>query len=97
MGYEVDTDEVRRAAAQIKKIAASVRQLSTQNVRTMQSSVDENLNGEAADALKNVLDELSMDISKIGNGLDAIQKALYEYAKRVEAADAAAEQAIRNR
>lgn len=97
MGYEVDTDEVRRAAEQIKNIAANVRQLSAQNVRTMQSSVEENLNGETADALKTVLEELSADISKIGNGLDAIQKALYEYAKRVEAADAAAERAISNR
>lgn len=94
MGYEVDTSEVRKAAKEIRGIASEVKQLSSQNVKKMQSSVEENLEGETAAALTEVLNELSKDISKIGAGLDAIQNALYDYAERVEEADREAEKII---
>lgn len=96
MGYEVDTDEVRRVARAIKGIAEDVKSLSTSNVRSMQNSVEDNLRGETAQALTEVLADLSSDIAKIGSGLDSIQKALYDYARRVEKADREAEEKIRN-
>ena len=94
MSFEVDTHEVRRAAKEIKKIADSVSQLSTQNVRRMQNTVEDNLAGETAMALSEVLALLSADIKKISSGLDAIQDALYDYAERVEEADREAKEKI---
>ncbi|MBE5801785.1 MAG: hypothetical protein E7319_05790 [Clostridiales bacterium] len=95
MGFEVDTAEVRRVADEIKAIAGEVKQLSSTNVNRMKDSVEENLRGETADAIREALNNLSADIKSIGGGLDGIQKALYEYIRRVEAADRAAEEAIR--
>ena len=94
MSFEVDTAEVRRAAKEIREIADNVKRLSSQDVRRMQSSVEENLEGETATALTEVLALLASDIKKISSGLDAIQEALYDYAERVEEADEEAEKMI---
>ncbi|MBP3645514.1 MAG: hypothetical protein J6K55_03725 [Clostridia bacterium] len=95
MAFEVDTAEVKRVADAIKAIAGDVKALSRGNVSRMQDSVEENLRGEMADALNNALNGLSSDINAIGAGLDSIQKALYEYIKKLEAADREAEEIIR--
>ncbi|MBP3522970.1 MAG: WXG100 family type VII secretion target [Clostridia bacterium] len=94
MGFEVDTREVRRAAREIKRIAGSVRELSDQSVAQMQISVADNLEGETADAIAEVLTDLNMDIRKISAGLSDVQKALLDYAKRVEEADEEAKKTI---
>ncbi|MBR5546621.1 MAG: WXG100 family type VII secretion target [Clostridia bacterium] len=95
MGFEVNTEEVKRVAQAIQAIAGEVKQLSTGNVNRMRNSVEDNLSGEAADALKSALSSLSADINTISTGLDSIQKTLQDYVKRVEAADRAAEAIIR--
>ena len=95
MGFEVDTAEVKKVAREIKAIANDVRQLSSGNVSQMKSNVEENLHGETAEAIKQVLDDLAADIKKIGGGLDAVEKALQEYVKRIEEADRKAENVIR--
>lgn len=92
--YEVNTDEVRRVAKEIREIAASVKQLSSRNVRTMRNNVKDNLEGETAEALNDVLAELSSDINLIGNGLDDIQQELMRYVRRVEEADRRAKELI---
>lgn len=94
MGFEVDTREVRRAAREIKRIAGNVKELSEQSVAKMQSSVADNLEGETADAIAEVLADLNMDIRKISAGLSDVQKALLDYAKRVEEADEEAKKTI---
>lgn len=92
---KVDTDEVRRAARQIAKIAGEVEGLSTRNVRSIQSNIDENFKGEAADALTEVLADLSSDIRRISGGLDTIQKKLRKYTDSVEEAAREAADAIK--
>lgn len=94
MSFEVDTAEVKRVAEEIKAIAGEVRQLSRSNVSRMQSNVEENLKGDTANAIMEVLQDLSNDITKIGSGLDTIQRELMEYVKRLEAADRAASELI---
>lgn len=94
-GMILDSYEVRRAANQVGQIARDVSRLATSNVRSMQDSVEENLRGEAANALDEVLGDLSGDIRKISAGLDNIQRALLELARRAEEAEREAEQVIR--
>lgn len=94
MDFQVDTAEVRKAAAEIKAIADDVRQLSHGNVARMQSSVEETLKGDTANAIVEVLKTLSADIGKIGSGLDNIQSELLKYVERVEEADRKAKDII---
>jgi len=94
MGFEVDTSEVRRAAKEIKRIAESVSVLSSQNVNRMQSSVSQNLEGETADAIAEVLSDLSVDIRRISAALSDVQEALIDYAERIEEADEKAKREI---
>lgn len=94
MGFEYNSEEVRRVANEIQAIAQNVKQLSNDNVAKMRGTVQENLKGDTADALETVLTDLSSDINKIGNGLDGLYKALMEYARKAEQADLAAKQAI---
>lgn len=96
MDYQVNTEEIRRAARQIREIAADVKSLSAQRVRGMQSGVRENLTGETAEAAYDMLASLAADISRIGAGLDAVQSTLSEYADRVEAADEKISQMIKD-
>lgn len=95
MGFEVDTSEVRRAAKEIKRVAQNVRTLSDQDVKRMQVGVIQNLEGETANAITEVLNDLSADIIRISAGLSDIEKALLDYAERVEEADRKAEQEIK--
>lgn len=94
MGFEVDTSEVRRAAKEIKQVAQNVRALSDQDVKRMQNEVDQNLEGETANAIAGVLSDLSADIRRISSGLRDIEKALLDYAEAVEEADRKAKQEI---
>ncbi len=95
MAFKADTDEVRRVIRELKKIAGSVQELSTQDVRQMQNAVEESLEGDAAKALTEVLGELSGDIKTIRSGLTTVQRTLEEYVRRLEKADRDIEQAIR--
>lgn len=95
MGVNVNTDEVRRVAKQIKGIAGTVSDLNTVDVRKMKSNLQGKAAGEMAVALNEVLDELSSDISKIAQSLVAIQTRLEKYAAEVEAADKRASEAIK--
>lgn len=97
MAFEVDTREVRRAAGEIKRIANSVKELSDHNVAQMQHSVADNLEGETAEAIAEVLSDLNSDIRKISAGLNDVQKALLEYARRVDEADEKAEKTIQSK
>lgn len=96
MDYQVNTDEVRRVAREVRRIADEVKSLSAQNVRSMTASVKESLEGETAVALTDILSDLSSDITKIGSGLDAVQRALTDYAARVEEADRKIQQMIQD-
>ncbi len=94
MSFEYNSEEVRRVAKEIERIAQNVKKLSTDNVKKMRGTVQDSLKGDAANALEDVLTDLSSDINKIGNGLDGLYKALMEYARRAELADLAAKKAI---
>ena len=95
MDYQVNTEEVRRAARELRAVEEEVRNLSSQNVRTMQAGVQESMEGETAEALNKILEELSADISKISSGIDAVRRALLDYAQRVEEADEKIQKLIR--
>lgn len=94
MAVDINTEEIRRVAREVKEISGNAQRLSTVNVRSMLSCVEENLEGDMAKALEKVLGELSNDISVISRGLESIQSALYKYADSVEEADRKAQEAI---
>ncbi|MBR2942562.1 MAG: WXG100 family type VII secretion target [Clostridia bacterium] len=97
MAVDINTDEIRRVAKEVKEISGNAKRLSSVNLRNMQSSVEDNLEGDMAKALKKVLSELSDDIDVISRGLESIQSALYKYAERVEEADRKAQEAIKGK
>jgi len=94
MGVDINTDEIRRVAREVREISGNTRQLSSVNIRRLQSRVEESLEGETAKALLKVLSELAADVAAIGDGLNTIQSALNQYADRVEEADRKAQNAI---
>lgn len=86
-GFEVDTAKVRATARKVKSAASSVSELASQDVASMIRIVDGDLKGETAEALKEVLQELKSDISKIASALNTIQRTLNAYAEKVEEKD----------
>ena len=94
MSYDIDTDAIRRVARKIGNIAASVQDLSSDDIPAIERSLDGNFEGEAANALEDVLADLKKDVKGMSNGLKAIQRELLAYAKRVDEADEKASQLI---
>ena len=94
MSYDIDTEAIRRVARKIGSIATSVQDLSTDDIPTIERSLDGYFEGEAAKALEEVLGDLKKDVKGMGNGLKAIQRELLAYAKRVDEADEKAAQLI---
>lgn len=86
--FEVDTAKVREVARKIRAVAEQVRELSTQDVRAMQSLAESELRGSTATALQEMLAELSGDIKRIANGLKTVDNALTTYARKIEIIDA---------
>lgn len=97
MGYDIDTDAIRRVAKQIGGIATSVQDLSTADIPAIERGLQGNFEGQAAQALDEVLGDLKKDVQGIGNGLRAIQKELIAYAKEVDEADERAAKMIGSR
>ena len=97
MSHDIDTEAIRRAARKIGNIATSVQDLSTDDIPAIKRGLDGNFEGEAAQALDDVLGDLKKDVRSMGNGLKAIQKELLAYAKRVDEADEKAAQLIGSR
>lgn len=86
--FEVDTAKVKEAARKIKAVASQVQDLATQDVRSMQTLAESDLEGSTAQALQEVLGDLKSDIQKIAAGLNTIQRALSTYAQKLEEKDA---------
>ena len=93
-GVNVNTEEVRRAAKQIRQVAATVKDLYNSDVRGMKNSLQGRAEGEMANALNEVLDELGNDILKISQSLSTIEARLESYAKAVDEADRRAAEKI---
>lgn len=85
---EIDTAEIRRLARQIGSVANEVNNLASNDVRSMKTTVSDELRGETANALQNALSELSGDIEKVSDGLQKVRSSLDAYARRVEEIDA---------
>ncbi len=94
MNINVDTQEVRRVAGQIRQIAGNVRGLYDSDVRAMKSSLQGNAQGETANAINSALSELGNDICRIAQSLTEIQVKLEKYAQEIEEADKRATDAI---
>lgn len=86
--FEVDTAKVKEAARQIKAVASQVQELADRKVRPMTNMINNELKGETAEALQEVLGELGSDIRKIASNLNTIQRALNTYAKEIQKKDA---------
>lgn len=86
--FEVDTAKVEEAARKVRAVATQVQDLTTQDMQTILTLAQEDLEGSTAQALLESLTELNSDISKIASGLNTIQKALTTYAKKIKEADA---------
>lgn len=87
MSREYDTAEIRMAARRIGNVAAEVRELSTRNVSNISSKLESGFEGLTADALQKRLRTVGSDILKISKGLDAVQRDLLAFARRLEEAD----------
>ena len=92
--FEVDTGKVRQAARSIRAVAQQVQSLAKSNVAAMRNTVESELVGSTANALQDMLQELGSDVSKIASALNTIQRALVDYADRLEAEDARMAQEI---
>jgi len=94
---EYNTAEIRQVAKGIGKVASSVDQISSGDLKRVLGTVDGTLEGQTANAIIQAVTGLRRDVSKLAGGLNGISGELYALARRIDAADAAAKAAIQNK
>ena len=92
---EYNTSEIRAAARKIDNLADQLQSVRTSKV-TKASSNAKPLKGETANALQNQLDSLSADILSVRKNLDQCAAELYDFARRLDIADAKAKAMVSN-
>lgn len=97
MSNEIDTARIRRTARQIRSIAAAVGEIAADNLGALQKGVEGNFEGEAAQALREKLDELRGDVEGVRGGLNAVCRELLAYAARLDEADREAARMIESK
>lgn len=98
MSYlQFNTQEVRQAARRVKAAANSMNQIAGGSIKRRISDVSTQLQGDTADALIQVLSDLSSDISGIAQGLERVSNALYAFARKLEEDDQKLKQHIISR
>lgn len=97
MGIEYDTGKIRALARAIARISEQVADVNASTLRPIEQEIPGNFAGEAANAVSKSLEDLRADIRTLGSGLTEISEALYELARRVDEADAAANALIKQK
>ena len=92
---EYNTSEIRAAARKLDSIADQLQTLKSTNVSRI-SREAKPLKGDTANALQNQLDSLASDILTLKKGVDQCAAELYEFARRLDIADAKAKALIAN-
>lgn len=87
MAHDYDTAEIKMTARRIGAAAGEVRELSQRDVRNLLEQIEAGMQGMTADALKQRLNMVGSDILRISKGLDAVQRELLLFARRLEEAD----------
>lgn len=87
MTGEYDTAEIRLCARRIAAAASEVRELGQRDVRRVSENLGTGFKGLAADALNERLGVVGSDIVRISRGLDAVQRELLAFARRLDEAD----------
>ena len=90
-----NTSEIRAAARKIDNLADQLQSVRTSKV-TKVSSNAKPLKGDTANALQNQLDSLSADILSVRKSLDQCAAELYDFARRLDIADAKAKAMVAN-
>ena len=81
-----DTAEIRRAARSIQRCADRLEDAEPK-MQKLRREVSSSFEGIAADALSDRLIDLDSDVKTLGNGLEALSRALRNFAERIEEAD----------
>ena len=74
---EHDTRQIRSAARRIGTVAASVKDISSSDLRSISNSIPNNFQGESAEALQEAVSNLIDDLNQMSIGLNNIKASLY--------------------
>ena len=96
MSIEYDTSEIRRVAARIGAAAHDLNGAVGQYLRPIANDLPDELAGETADALLEVVGELTEDIKAIGRQLESVRTAMERFARKLDETDAAMNDFIKN-
>ena len=88
MAMIYDSGEVRRAAHTVRSSMERITSAAQPKLRSIRSSLGENMEGATADALNKRLYDLDADIARIVSALNALNRTLLKFADEIDAADA---------
>ena len=86
---DYDTAAIRAAARKLDNIANSVNSIRSKDIKAVQSTV-KSLKGDSVSALDEAADELGSELNSMRKGLESCADALYDFARRLDEADARA-------
>ncbi len=89
-----NSSEVRQAARKAQSVASDVASVWNGCLKCVASGVTDGLSGKAPVALKNAINSLGSDITKVAVQLDNIASDLYAYAKYLDWLDEQAKKEI---
>ena len=90
---DYNTREIRAAARRLDDIADDLSGIRNRSVNRV-SNAAKPLRGDTANALEDQLQDLKDEIHKLERGLDSCSAALYDFARRLDIADAKAKSLI---
>ena len=92
---EYNTSAIRAAARRLDSIADQLQSIKNSNVSRISSNAKP-LKGDTANALQNQLESLASDVMTLKKGIDRCAADLYEFARRLDIADAKAKALVGN-
>ncbi len=92
---EYNTREIRAAARNLDHIADQLKSLESTNIVRISSNAKP-LRGDTAVALKNQLESLANEIQALKRTVNSCSNDLYEFARRLDIADAKAKSLVKS-
>lgn len=86
MALIYDTDKIRTAARQVRKLSERLEVESLSGLKRAGDETEE-LKGEAARALEERIEQLRREVRNIDNELEELGQRLFRFAAKLEAAD----------
>ncbi len=93
MQKEFHSREIRAAAGRLARLSSQFQEIRTQDLLRVKKDA-ETLSSETANAIRDKTRMLEKNILSISDSISACAKALYEFARKVESADAEAKAMI---